>query len=73
MKSLFRHLRRFVADEDGPTVVEYAVMLAVIIATLLISISSLGKSSSGVYDNVSQSINDAGGDGAEGGEGGRGG
>ncbi|MFC1596552.1 Flp family type IVb pilin [Planctomycetota bacterium] len=69
MKSLFRRLRRFLADENGPAVVEYVVMLAMIVATLLMAISSLGRNSSGVYDNVSQSINDAGGDGAEGGEG----
>lgn len=42
---MLRHLARVVAflkDEEGPTTVEYAVMLALIIGVCLASVSALG-------------------------------
>jgi pilus assembly protein Flp/PilA len=39
--------------EEGPTAVEYAVMLALIIAVLLAAISSIGGTTSGMYNNLS--------------------
>ncbi|MAD79570.1 MAG: Flp family type IVb pilin [Planctomycetaceae bacterium] len=79
MESQLQKLRRFVTDESGPAVVEYIVMLALITATVLLSITNLGQNTSGVYDNVSDQLSDlgedagAGGEGGEGGEGGKGG
>jgi pilus assembly protein Flp/PilA len=37
-------LRRFRLDEEGPTAVEYAVMLALIIVVCIISIRAIGTS-----------------------------
>ena len=34
MKSLPQKIRRFIASEDGPTAVEYAVMLALIVTSV---------------------------------------
>ncbi|MDP6467057.1 MAG: Flp family type IVb pilin [Pirellulaceae bacterium] len=79
MESQLQKLRRFVTDESGPAVVEYIVMLALITATVLLSITNLGQNTSGVYDNVSDQLSDLGedtgaaGEGGEGGEGGKGG
>jgi pilus assembly protein Flp/PilA len=42
----------FLQKEDGPTAVEYAVMLALIIAVLIAAISSMGGTTSGMYNNV---------------------
>ncbi len=39
-----KFLRRLVVEEDGPTAVEYAVMLALIIVVCVGSIGSLGLS-----------------------------
>ena len=39
---LFRQLATFVRDEDGPTAVEYAVMLALIIVVSIAAITNLG-------------------------------
>jgi len=42
----------FLKKEDGPTAVEYAVMLALIIAVLIAAIGSLGTTTSGMYNNL---------------------
>jgi pilus assembly protein Flp/PilA len=46
-------VRRFVADESGPTAVEYAVMLALIIVVCIAAITTLGNNASSTYSNVS--------------------
>jgi pilus assembly protein Flp/PilA len=56
MKSLALKLQQFLVSEDGPTAVEYAVMLALIIIVSLTAISSIGSTASTTFDNVSQSI-----------------
>lgn len=45
--------RRFVADESGPTAVEYAVMLALIMVVCIAAVTTLGTNASGTYSNVS--------------------
>lgn len=49
-------IKRFLQSEDGPTAVEYAVMLALIIVVCLISIQALGSASSQSFSNISQSL-----------------
>ena len=56
MKSLVAKLRRFLVSEDGPTAVEYAVMLALIICVCLAAITTIGTSASSVFSNVSSSL-----------------
>ena len=41
---------RFLREEDGPTAVEYAVVLALIIA-VIISVSGIGSTTNATYDN----------------------
>jgi pilus assembly protein Flp/PilA len=43
----------FLEEEDGPTAVEYAVMLALIIVVLVAVIASIGQTTSSMYDNLS--------------------
>jgi pilus assembly protein Flp/PilA len=45
-----RHAVAFLKREDGPTAVEYAVMLALIIA-VIIAVSNIGNSTSESYSN----------------------
>jgi pilus assembly protein Flp/PilA len=45
-------MKRFLADESGPTAVEYAVMLALIIVVCLAAISFLGQSASTTFSSV---------------------
>ncbi len=53
---LLKKLHRFLASEDGPTAVEYAVMLALIIVVCLIAIQSLGSNTSTTFTNISNSL-----------------
>jgi pilus assembly protein Flp/PilA len=56
MKSLTKKLQHFLASEDGPTAVEYAVMLALIIIVCLTAINSVGTNAKTTFNNVATSI-----------------
>lgn len=43
---------RFLKNEDGPTAVEYAVMLALIIVVCIAAITSLGKKANNTFTIV---------------------
>ena len=43
----------FLKNEDGPTAVEYAVMLALIIVVCIAAITTLGSNASNTFSNVS--------------------
>lgn len=49
-------LRRFLNNEDGPTAVEYAVMLALIIIVCLTAISTVGTNSKSTFSRVASSL-----------------
>jgi pilus assembly protein Flp/PilA len=53
MKKWLARLRDFLAKDDGPTAVEYAVMLALIIVVCIAAISTLGSNASNTFSNVS--------------------
>jgi pilus assembly protein Flp/PilA len=44
-------LRRLAIEEDGPTAVEYAVMLALIVAVCLGSVNMLATQTAASFDN----------------------
>jgi len=50
----------FLKKEDGPTAVEYAVMLALIIVVCLAAITALGTSANATFGNVGSAIGAAG-------------
>jgi pilus assembly protein Flp/PilA len=56
MKSVIANVQRFLVSEDGPTAVEYAVMLALIIVACVTIIKNLGTSISGTFSSVSSSL-----------------
>jgi pilus assembly protein Flp/PilA len=43
---------RFLQSEDGPTAVEYAVMLALIVVVCLAAITTLGQNANKTFSNV---------------------
>ena len=43
---------RFLREEDGPTAVEYAVMLALIIVVCIAAITTLGSNANSTFSNV---------------------
>ncbi len=50
-------MKRLFADEEGATMVEYALMVALIGAALVTVVRTLGTSVSGKFSSVSTSIN----------------
>jgi len=50
------NLRRFLTDEDGPTAVEYAVMLALIMVACIAIVTTLGTSSSRTFSRVNGAL-----------------
>jgi len=53
MKKWIANVREFLEREDGPTAVEYAVMLALIIVVCIAAITTLGSNASNTFSNVS--------------------
>jgi pilus assembly protein Flp/PilA len=51
-----QRVRRFLLAEDGPTAVEYAVMLALIIIVALTAVQTLGTRTSATFNYVSTQI-----------------
>ena len=51
-----RKLVKFFKSEDGPTAVEYAVMVALIIVVAIGAITVLGEKTSGVFTATSSAI-----------------
>ena len=47
----------FLKNEDGPTAVEYAVMLALIIVVCIAAISALGSNASNTFQYVGNTVN----------------
>ena len=43
---------RFIEREEGPTAVEYAVMLALIIVVCIGAVTTLGQNTNGTFSNV---------------------
>jgi pilus assembly protein Flp/PilA len=56
MKSLAKKVQRFLVSEDGPTAVEYAVMLALIVIVCLTAISSIGTNANTTFSNVAAQL-----------------
>jgi pilus assembly protein Flp/PilA len=59
MKSLALKVQRFLVSEDGPTAVEYAVMLALIVIVCLTAITAIGTKASSTFSNVSAQLGKA--------------
>jgi len=51
---------KFLRAEDGPTAVEYAVMLALIIVVCITAIATLGNNSKATYTRVANTIGGTG-------------
>jgi len=56
MKSLARKVLKFMKREDGPTAVEYAVMLALIVVVCIAAITAIGGASNQTFSRVGSAI-----------------
>jgi pilus assembly protein Flp/PilA len=58
--SLKTSVVNFLKGEDGPTAVEYAVMLALIIVVCIAAITTLGSNANATFSSVANAIANAG-------------
>ena len=58
MNKIVKNVVEFIKKEDGPTAVEYAVMLALIIVVCIAAITTLGSNSNDTFANAA--LNTAG-------------
>ena len=56
MKDFSASIQRFLASEDGPTAVEYAVMLALIIVVCLTAIQAVGTNANAKFATVRDAL-----------------
>ena len=56
MNKLAQKLRRFLKSEDGPTAVEYAVMLALIVIVCLTAIQAIGTNASATFQSIADQL-----------------
>jgi len=52
MRAFSDSILKFLKAEDGPTAVEYAVMLALIVVVCITAITALGSNANAVFENV---------------------
>jgi pilus assembly protein Flp/PilA len=57
LPQLSRQVVKFLRSEDGPTAVEYAVMLALIIVVCIAAITTLGTNANAVFTTVGNAVN----------------
>jgi len=56
MQSLWQQVRRLCREEDGPTAVEYAVMIAFIILVCISGISAIGTRTGVIYQDMASEL-----------------
>ena len=52
MRKFTQTVVKFLQQEDGPTAVEYAVMLALIVVVCIAAITTLGSNANNTFSNV---------------------
>jgi pilus assembly protein Flp/PilA len=56
MQGHLASIKRFLASEDGPTAVEYAVMLSMIVVVCLTAISAIGTKTNTSFNKTAASM-----------------
>ncbi|EDL56457.1 MULTISPECIES: Flp family type IVb pilin [Gimesia] len=56
MKNLTKSIKNFLVSEDGPTAVEYAVMLALIVIVCLTAIQAVGTNANAKFEAVRDAL-----------------
>lgn len=56
MRGLTQSVKQFLVSEDGPTAVEYAVMLALIVIVCLTAIQAIGSNANAKFEQVRDAL-----------------
>jgi pilus assembly protein Flp/PilA len=55
-KTMINSVKKFLKSEDGPTAVEYAVMLALIVVVCLTAVRAIGTNAAAKFNDVKNSL-----------------
>ncbi|MGN6082310.1 Flp family type IVb pilin [Trinickia sp.] len=56
MQSFLTRAQRFMRDEDGATMVEYALMLALIAVVCIVAVAAIGTGANGMFTTISNDL-----------------
>ncbi|MEY4188874.1 MAG: hypothetical protein RIT02_3908 [Planctomycetota bacterium] len=56
MSKFTASVKKFLVSEDGPTAVEYAVMLALIVVVCITAVTSVGTAANTKFNSVATSL-----------------
>jgi pilus assembly protein Flp/PilA len=56
MKKFVSKVQHFLKSEDGPTAVEYAIMLALIVIVCLTAITNVGTAANSAFQNIATEL-----------------
>jgi len=56
MSKFTASIKKFLVSEDGPTAVEYAVMLALIVVVCITAVTSVGTAANTKFNSVATSL-----------------
>lgn len=60
MKNIITKVQKFMQSEDGPTAVEYAIMLALIVIVCLTAIQAVGTAANSAFEDVTTQLTGVG-------------
>ena len=56
MKNAIRHIRAWIADDEGATAIEYGLMAALIAGVIITTVTVLGTKVQGLYTTVDSQL-----------------
>lgn len=56
MKNLIARVRQLATQEDGATMVEYGLMVALIAVVCLVAVTALGVNVAGIFNRIATSV-----------------
>ena len=56
MQTIINQAKHFLRDEDGATMVEYALMLALIAVVCILAVTAIGKGANAIFNTVADAI-----------------
>ncbi len=59
MKTFLSKAKRFMESEDGPTAVEYSIMLALIVMVCIAAIQAIGTNTNSAFTDLSADLDSA--------------
>ena len=57
MSKILTSVKNFLVSEDGPTAVEYAIMLALIVIVCIGAVQSIGQSANAKFNAANNALN----------------